>query len=184
MNLSFRAGEAGVEIAQIRAVFEGRNESCQLLTIVMAAARTGLRVALGVEEVPQWAWKNSHGLSHLSPTSLHREPREFFITHLMEGGPTRSPARQSYLQSCSSGWSCRAGLHPHAAASPSGPYHHSAWVGEKELKGLAAVKLDYFLKRWRMSAAGAVTVEEASRMATGEESFEFILTCRLGYRLV
>ena len=54
-----------------------------------------------------------------------------------------------------------------ATDSPSGPYRHSAWVEEEELKGLAAVKLDYFLKRRRMSAADAVTVEEASSMARG-----------------
>ena len=54
-------------------------------------------------------------------------------------------------------------------------YHHSAWVEEEELKGLAAVKLRYFLKVREMSAAGAVTAEEASLMARGGDGLEEIV---------
>jgi len=54
-------------------------------------------------------------------------------------------------------------------------YHHSAWVEEEELKGMAAVKLRYFLKVREMSAAGAVTAEEARCMAKGGDRLEEIV---------
>ena len=54
-------------------------------------------------------------------------------------------------------------------------YHHSAWVEEEELKGLAAIKLRYFLKIREMSAAGAVTAEEARLMAKGGDRLEEVV---------
>ena len=51
-------------------------------------------------------------------------------------------------------------------------HHHCSWVEEEALKAMAAVKLRYFLKVREMSAAGAVSAEEARCMARGGERLE------------